>query len=220
MSFRPDGLRMAVVPTALVTLALAGAVAVGCRNIPLPMEPSLTRQACLGRATFEPPASSPYCLPIPVGTSGHVSQSYCSPVGRSHHTKFAFDFDCEPGDPLVAARGGYVEMVGEEWSDADTTSGHENRVVIRHDDGSAAFYAHFQYDGVDVTAGDVVVAGQLLGRCGTSGTYEPHLHLQVAEALVYDQGQTLAVSFRNAQGPLDSRGGLAEGTTYSALACH
>jgi hypothetical protein len=40
----------------------------------------------------------------------------------------------------------------------------------------AAFYAHFQYDGVEVTAGDVVVAGQLLGRCGSSGTRLPHLH--------------------------------------------
>jgi len=65
-----------------------------------------------------------------------------------------------------------------------------------------------------------VVAGQLLGRCGTSGTYLPHLHFGVSETQVYDQSQSRAVSFSNAQGPLDSRGGLAEGTTYTALACH
>ncbi len=41
----------------------------------------------------------------------------------------------------------------------------------------------------------------------------------MAQSQVYDQAQTLAVSFSNAEGSLDSRGGLAAGTTYTALAC-
>jgi hypothetical protein len=62
-------------------------------------------------------------------------------------------------------------------------------------------------------------AGQLLGRCGTSGTYLPHLHFEVFESVVYGWDHEVPVSFRNASGPLDSRGGLARDVVFLALAC-
>jgi murein DD-endopeptidase MepM/ murein hydrolase activator NlpD len=209
-------------------VAAAAALAVvlgGCRELPPPTEASpsglatLTEAECLARAVFPPPETSDYCLPVPEGASTVVSQAYCSEPGRSHESRLAYDFDCEPGDPLVAARGGFVEVVGEEWPDDDQSPGHENRVVIRHDDGSVAFYAHFQEQGVEVQTGETVSTGQLLGRCGSSGTHLPHLHFEVFERALYDWDHELPVGFRNAGGPLDSRGGLTRDAVFVALPC-
>jgi len=64
--------------------------------------------------------------------------------------------------------------------------------------------------------------GQLIARAGSSGTWVPCpscavLHFEVFPTANYDPLNDVAVSFRNADGPLDGRGGLIEGAAYTAL---
>jgi len=55
-----------------------------------------------------------------------------------------------------------------------------NGVVISHGDGWETQYCHLMKDSVAVKRGDLVSAGQPLGRVGLSGLTEfPHLHLTV-----------------------------------------
>jgi len=57
-----------------------------------------------------------------------------------------------------------------------------NHVVVDLGDGRYALYAHLQRRSAAVRPGDVVTAGQPLGRCGNSGnSSEPHLHFQLMD---------------------------------------
>ncbi|HRI35463.1 MAG TPA: M23 family metallopeptidase, partial [Saprospiraceae bacterium] len=60
-----------------------------------------------------------------------------------------------------------------------------NGIIVEHADGSQAWYWHFQNGSATTkNIGDAVVAGEYLGRAGSSGssTY-PHLHFQVMDSL-------------------------------------
>jgi murein DD-endopeptidase MepM/ murein hydrolase activator NlpD len=57
-----------------------------------------------------------------------------------------------------------------------------NYVIIEHDDGEYSMLAHLQENSVTVEPGDVVARGDVVGRCGNSGTSsEPHLHFQLMD---------------------------------------
>ncbi|MFJ3088444.1 M23 family metallopeptidase [Streptomyces sp. NPDC086838] len=57
-----------------------------------------------------------------------------------------------------------------------------NHIVLDLGDGTYALYAHVQRGSLRVRPGDVVGAGQLLGRCGNSGnSTEPHVHFQLMD---------------------------------------
>lgn len=78
-----------------------------------------------------------------------------------------------------------------------------NYVVIDHGAGVYSVSAHLQPGSVLVHAGDVVAAGQPLGKLGTSGnSTEPHLHWQVCNGPdpLYCAG--MPVSFTDAGLPL------------------
>ncbi len=53
-------------------------------------------------------------------------------------------------------------------------------VIVEHDDGVRAIYAHLAHHGVEVQVGDAVRVGDLLGRSGMTGrTLYPHLHVHL-----------------------------------------
>ena len=57
-----------------------------------------------------------------------------------------------------------------------------NRVVVQHEDGTFAAYAHLRRDSVAVVPGQRVEAGELLAEVGNTGnTTEPHLHVQLMD---------------------------------------
>ncbi|PYG00120.1 Peptidase family M23 [Georgenia satyanarayanai] len=57
-----------------------------------------------------------------------------------------------------------------------------NHVVVRHEDGTVAVYAHLRRDSPRVREGEAVRAGQVLAEVGNTGnTSEPHLHVQVMD---------------------------------------
>ena len=176
--------------------------------------------ACLKRAHFGEPAESDYILPYPVGEGYYVTQSYCTTgVNASHGDQLAYDFYMPVGSELVAARGGWVRQMRETSPDTGRGYAMENYIYIEHGDGSVAFYAHLMQYGVDVEVGGWVDQGEHIGYSGNSGRTGdmPHLHFGVYRAMPMYEEMGVAVSFRNADGHLDTLGGLVENRRYTAL---
>ncbi|HEY4366256.1 MAG TPA: M23 family metallopeptidase [Steroidobacteraceae bacterium] len=73
-----------------------------------------------------------------------------------------------------------------------------NYVLIDHGNREYALYAHMQPGSVHVRRGDIVNAGTLLGRLGSSGnSTEPHLHFQVCAGASALQCNGIPVTFDN-----------------------
>lgn len=80
------------------------------------------------------------------------------------------DFRGEPGDPVLAAAGGTVEI-------AEYSGGYGNMVEIDHGNGYSTRYSHLS--SILVTAGDNVAPGDIVGRVGSTGrSTGPHLHFE------------------------------------------
>jgi murein DD-endopeptidase MepM/ murein hydrolase activator NlpD len=90
-----------------------------------------------------------------------------------HRAKFhaGSDLRGKHGTPVLAAGAGVVKQVG--WY-----GGYGNYIQIDHGGGVATAYAHLQR--FLVKPGDVVIAGQAIGRMGSTGRATgPHLHFEV-----------------------------------------
>lgn len=58
-----------------------------------------------------------------------------------------------------------------------------NHVIVEHDDGTWAAYAHLRQHSTTVRAGDRVAAGQQMAEVGNTGnSSEPHLHVQLMDS--------------------------------------
>jgi len=159
-----------------------------------------------------------------VGQGYRVSQGNCSAPGSGHRDseKYAYDFDMAIGTQFVAIRSGTVLHVEESHYDGEVASkGFDNYIVIGHDDGTHALYAHLTHDGSDVDVGSRVVPGQRIGRSGNTGNTNnsPHLHLAMHICDPVANGSedcpTWPITFRNA-GPNPK--GLQQGQFYEAQA--
>jgi len=193
--------------------ALGLVVHAGCAARPGNPEDPQT-PSCLANARFGDPADSPYVLPYPAGESYEVFQTYCGPVSHGRDGQMAIDFLMPIGAIVVAARDGVVRRVVDGHRDGGRQF---NSIHVEHADGSSAFYGHLQRDSAVVKVGDAVSAGQPIARSGSSGTSLPHLHFGVARTWPVRHSDDLPVNFRNAEGPLDARGGLLRATVYEAL---
>jgi len=74
--------------------------------------------------------------------------------------------------------------------------------------------------GVGLVVGDTVARGDAIARSGNSGFTDnnPHLHFELYSQFPYHWLEhSIPVTFRNTGGPLDERGGLQYGETYTAL---
>jgi len=177
----------------------------------------LEETTCYDRAIFGDPEDSEYVLPFPVGAAYPVYQSYCWRTG-GHRNQLAYDFTIPIGDTIVAARSGIVREVREDSPDNGEGVGEHNYVFIQHGDGTLASYAHLMQNSVIVQPGDTVETGQYFACSGNSGkSGEPHLHFGVYENYPPVEGIDIPVNFRNAEGPLDSLGGLIRGEVYKAM---
>lgn len=77
-----------------------------------------------------------------------------------------------------------------------------NYVLIDHGRGEYALYAHLKPGSVLVKAGDVVSAGRIVGKVGSSGnSTEPHLHFQVCDKPEVMNCAGLPVKFVNVEAP-------------------
>jgi murein DD-endopeptidase MepM/ murein hydrolase activator NlpD len=122
-----------------------------------------------------------YVLPYANGTSHLLIQGYHSKM--SHKGEYALDFKMKVGSEICAARDGIVIAIKED-SDIgglkDEYLSQGNHIIIQHADNSQAMYWHLKKDGVVVSIGETVKAGQLIGYSGNTGySAFPHLHFEV-----------------------------------------
>jgi murein DD-endopeptidase MepM/ murein hydrolase activator NlpD len=81
------------------------------------------------------------------------------------------DIGAAQGTPIRAAASGTVSFAGQ-------MSGYGNVVIVQHAGGLATRYAH--QSAMLVTAGQPVVAGEVIGAVGATGEATgPHLHFEV-----------------------------------------
>ena len=166
-----------------------------------------------------PPSGSQYVLPYPPGRIYKVIQGNCPAIG-GHANTFAYDFNTQTGDTIVACRAGVVIWVNEEYADNDWVSGHENNVFVRHNDGTVIRYTHLQQNGALANANSAVSQGQPIGLSGSSGNTGgvPHLHLQAfRDGTSYDKWNAIPLNFSNTDGPVNGQNLLVSGQSYTAL---
>ncbi|PIQ70344.1 hypothetical protein COS55_03315 [Candidatus Shapirobacteria bacterium CG03_land_8_20_14_0_80_40_19] len=99
-------------------------------------------------------------------TSGTISQRY-----TWYHK--GIDIANRAGTPVLAADAGKIIIAG--WPD---NIGYGNRVFIDHGNGFVTVYAHLSR--VDVTVGQTVTRGNVVGLIGSTGrSTGPHLHFEI-----------------------------------------
>jgi murein DD-endopeptidase MepM/ murein hydrolase activator NlpD len=134
-----------------------------------------------GAGQVKKDSSFVYSLPYPKGKTYLLIQGYRSRL--SHKNRLALDFKMKKGSDITAARDGVVIRVEERYTRGGFSKkylGKANMVVVKHDDGSQAMYAHLQFNGALVQPGDTVRTGQLIAKSGSTGySALPHLHFIV-----------------------------------------
>jgi murein DD-endopeptidase MepM/ murein hydrolase activator NlpD len=156
-----------------------------------------------------------YVLPYPVGREYTCVLGFNNPYSHYGTFRFAVDFTMPIGTLITAARSGHVVYILESYSDDDRTAGHENVVIVMHEDSTYARYAHLTTNGALVKIGQSVLPGDTIGKSGNSGSgAAPHLHFDVTNSYTGRSDQTIPFDFKNTiQHPI----GLQEGVSYKAL---
>ena len=101
-------------------------------------------------------------------TSGFGVRS--DPFIRAPAMHTGLDFRAETGDPARATAAGTVTIAG--WN-----AGYGKMVEVDHGNGLATRYAHLS--AIDVSVGDPIRIGQVVGKVGSTGrSTGPHLHYE------------------------------------------
>lgn len=104
----------------------------------------------------------------------HVSSGYgmrLHPIDKVDGMHWGVDLPALWGTPVYSTRSGTV-------IEASTSNSSGNYVSIKHDDTYQSDYYHLEE--CLVAKGEKVTAGQLIGRCGSTGkSTGPHLHFQI-----------------------------------------
>ncbi len=143
-----------------------------------------------------------YRLPWRAGEAHFVSQGASGAFSHKGRSKYSFDFPMEIGTPVCAARGGTVIQIVDGYTEADTGrilfGPPANLVLILHDDGTYAVYAHLNTSGTKVYDGQRVQTGQIIAESGNTGySTGPHLHFGVGKARLDGRSETLPIRFGN-----------------------
>jgi hypothetical protein len=125
-----------------------------------------------------PGATPGFRLPFAAGADVRIEQGWNTNFSHNGKAAFAYDFGLYLDTPVLAAADGVVAYVhdGETACGGSELLRNANYVTINHADGSATQYGHLAKVGVKV--GDVVTAGQQIGKSGNTGYSgcQPHLH--------------------------------------------
>ena len=172
---------------------------------------------CAGFGAWE---ASSFVLPYTVGETYRVNQANCSGFGHSDFWQYGYDFDMPIGTVITAARDGEVVHAQDGARDGDRSR--TNLITIRHDDGTVALYSHLTLNGVQVTVGQFVQAGDPIGLSGDTGNTGglPHLHFSLHPCASLpglpgsDNCPSVPANFRNTDA---NPNGLLPNRRYEAL---
>ncbi|MEX2601449.1 MAG: M23 family metallopeptidase [Balneolaceae bacterium] len=129
-----------------------------------------------------------YLLPFECCEAYRLHQGYEGRIqsGAPTHTgrlAYSLDFEMEEGTPVLASRKGVVAGLksdSEEGGPDPGLANDGNYILILHNDGSVAVYAHLKPGGVNVAVGQPVERGDVIGYSGNTGfSSSPHLHFMV-----------------------------------------
>lgn len=172
------------------------------KDIITEIKETFTYRYILGDPNAHHDDSYRYNLPFPKGEAYMLTQG--NNTEYTHNTpttKYAYDFAMPEGSYVAAARGGVVGLVVERHKtggEKPSLKTKGNQIMVCHDDGSIAAYAHLQYQGAIVEVGDHVFAGQVIGLSGNTGySTSPHLHFTVLIG-----NRSIPIRFRNLHGKL------------------
>lgn len=144
-------------------------------------------------------------LSLPIAEGEYVVSSVYKGADRPNHR--GIDLAAPDGTPMYAMAGGVVV-------DAGPATGFGHWIVIDHtidDKAYSTVYGHMWADGVAVSTGDTVSAGQYIGKVGSDGeSTGPHLHLEVWEG-----GRLTGGNETNPQAWLDKAVNPGSGTAGS-----
>ena len=143
------------------------------------IDPSILRPNPVPEPRIQEPGQTPgYRLPFAAGQELRIEQGWNSTFSHNGKNAYAYDIGMPLGTDVLAAAAGLVAFT----HDGETACGGKellkkaNYVTIYHADGSATLYAHLS--SVEVKVGEIVAAGQVIGKSGNTGYSQclPHLH--------------------------------------------
>ncbi|MBM7614338.1 M23 family metallopeptidase [Alkaliphilus hydrothermalis] len=129
--------------------------------------------------------------------------------GKSYENnpKSVEEYYCYNKSILAPADGVIVEVVnnaedslvfgnGRFYSRAKHIAG--NYIVIQHNEAEYSTLAHLKKDSINVKAGEKVIRGQIIAKCGNTGnSTEPHLHFQLQAGKSFYSSAGLPIKFNN-----------------------
>jgi len=169
-----------------------------------------------------------YRLPFEDGRTFRIAQCFGGTLTThdSEHDRHAIDIEMPEDTPIVAARAGtVVDVTIENFAGATDPDllDRANSVVILHDDGTIAQYAHLAQRPAVVSRGQRVAAGDRIGFSGNTGySSGPHLHFAVSRPSVNADGAmqqvALPITFfiYDPPVPIVLRQGMSVTATYNA----
>ncbi|MFG1908967.1 M23 family metallopeptidase [Kribbella sp. NPDC048928] len=127
------------------------------------------KAAAIAKAAAAAKAAAPKIV-LPT-TGYHLTARFDQAGGRWAHNHTGLDFAAPMGTPVRSVMAG--EVIQASWAGA-----YGRQVKVRHADGTVTSYGHMSE--FDVSVGDSVEAGSMVGRIGMTGnTTGPHVHFEV-----------------------------------------
>jgi len=125
-----------------------------------------------------------YLPPVPAGRSFRITQAFNGKFSHSgSYNQYAVDIAMPLGTDVLAARAGIIFQRITDYvlnGQTEEIKRKSNVLRIMHSDGSIAIYAHLQFRSMNFYVGDVVKAGQVIGKSGNTGfSTGPHLHFGI-----------------------------------------